>query len=152
LFVSEITMSKLNVRKVRKGIAAIAAMVMMVVAGQAQAQFAHAVVVMKGAVLTEEAHRPISVKVSVRVAGDTASEITSSLSNKESGKYLVVLKPGHKYWFHLEGDSILTKDVLIETPTTDASAQIVQDIIVTPREEEAIKTKSKENLSTNSVD
>lgn len=138
-----------KVGNVRKQIATFAAFVIIVTAGQAQAQFAQAVVVMKGAVLTEEAHRPISVKVSVRVAGDTAQEITSSFSNSESGKYLVVLKPGKKYWFHLEADSILTKDVLVETPSTDRSAQIVQDLIVTPREQELLRTK---DLKTSSVD
>jgi hypothetical protein len=131
----------LQVGIVRKKIVTLAALALIAIAGQAQAQFAQAVVVMKGSVLTEEARRPISVKVSVRVAGDTAQEITSSYSNSESGKYLVVLKPGKKYWFHLEADSILTKDVLVETPAADRSAQIVQDIIVTPREQELIRTK-----------
>jgi hypothetical protein len=131
----------LQVGIVRKKIVTLAALALIAIAGQAQAQFAQAVVVMKGSVLTEEARRPISVKVSVRVAGDTAQEITSSYSNSESGKYLVVLKPGKKYWFHLEADSILTKDVLVETPAADRSAQIVQDIIVTPREQELVRTK-----------
>lgn len=141
-------MQKTKVGKVKMNLAALVAVAVMAVAGQAQAQFAQAVVVMKGAVLTEDAHQPISVKVSVRVAGDTAQEITSSLSNKESGRYLVVLKPAHKYWFHLEGDSILTKDVLIETPASDRSAQIVQDIMVTAREESVARTKeTKENTS-----
>jgi hypothetical protein len=152
MFVAEV-MKKVTKGSVRNGFVVLIAMALIGMANQAKAQFAQAVVVMKGAVLTEEAHRPISVKVSVRTAGDTAQEITSSLSNSESGKYLVVLKPGKKYWFHLEGDSILTKDVLIETPSTDRSAQLVQDIIVTPREQELIKTKDgKENVTTSSVD
>jgi len=43
-------------------------------------------------------------------------EITASTSNKESGNYLVILQANKKYWVHLEGQDIVAKDELIETP------------------------------------
>lgn len=107
----------------------------------AHAQFSHAVVVMKGTVVSEETGRPTSVKVSVRVVGDTAREITSSTSNSETGKYLLILQPGKSYWVHLEGDSILTKDVLVDTPTGDHTQQVNQDFTVVLRQlDEATKS------------
>ncbi len=99
-----------------------------------RAQLAHAVIVLKGTVRSEDNAKPTSVRVSVRVVGDTAREITSSTSNKETGKYLVILKPGKSYWVHLEGDSILTKDVLVTTPMADRTQQIEQDFTVVMRE------------------
>jgi hypothetical protein len=98
------------------------------------AQFSQAVIVMKGSIRTEEGARPTSVKVSVRAINDTASEITSSRSNSETGKYLVILKPGKKYWIHIEGDTVITKDVMIETPNADQTRQMEQDLTVTARE------------------
>ncbi len=100
----------------------------------AHAQFSRAVVVLKGTVLSEETARPTSVKVSVRAVGDTAREITSSTSNSETGKYLLILQPGKSYWVHLEGDSILAKDVLISTPTADHTQQVSQDFTVVLRQ------------------
>ncbi|HWF43681.1 MAG TPA: hypothetical protein VG537_03470, partial [Candidatus Kapabacteria bacterium] len=93
-------------------------------AGVGHAQFSQPVVVLKGTVRAEESAKPTSVKVSIREAGDTAREITSSTSNSETGKYLVILKPGKKYWVHLEGDTIMTKDVMLETPAIDNTRQI----------------------------
>src|ERR1035437_1832835 len=54
--------------------------------------FSRAVVVMTGIVRSDESAKPTSVKVSIRETGDTAREITCSTSNKETGKYLVVLQ------------------------------------------------------------
>ncbi len=107
-------------------------------AGNSQAQFSQTVVVMKGTILTDDAGRTVDVKLSVRAAGDTASEITASRANSATGKYLVVLKPGKKYWIHLEGAKILSKDTLIEVPNADHSTQIVRDFTVTPTEVEAM--------------
>ncbi|MEP7235192.1 MAG: hypothetical protein ABI778_07840 [Ignavibacteriota bacterium] len=98
---------------------------------QAEAQFSKAVVVLKGVVRTEETNKPHSVKVSVRAAGDKAVEITASTSNSESGSYLVVLQSGKKYWVHLEGEDIITKDELIETPVATKTEQMVKDFSVT---------------------
>ena len=111
----------------------------------ATAQFSKPVVVLKGIVRNEETSRPTSVKVSVRVVGDTAREITSSTSNSETGRYLVVLQPGKSYWIHLEGDSILTKDILITTPNVDNTTQITQDLTVVMRETEAPKNGALSN-------
>ncbi len=114
----------------------------------AAAQFSKTVVVMKGVVRSEETGRPTSVKVSIRVVGDTAREMTSSTSNSETGKYLVVLKPGKSYWVHLESDSILTQDVLVTTPQVETSQQVIRDFSVILRETEALKN-SITNTQTN---
>ena len=123
------------------GIAAIvAAAACLSIAAPAQAQFTRAVILMNGTVLAGESGRPTSVKVSVREAGDTAREITASTSNKETGKYLVVLQPNKKYWVHLESDSIMTQDVLIATPAVAQTEKLQQDFTVVLRElEDAAK-------------
>ncbi len=97
----------------------------------AQAQFSKAVVVLKGVVRNQETGKAHSVKVSVRAAGDRALEITNSKSNSESGSYLVVLQTNKKYWVHLEGDDIITKDELIETPAASKTVQMDKDFAVT---------------------
>ena len=100
-------------------------------AGQANAQFSKAVVVLKGVVRSEQNGKAHSVKVSVRAAGDKALEITNSKSNSESGAYLVVLQANKKYWVHLEGEDIITKDELIETPSASSTVQMAKDFAVT---------------------
>ncbi len=106
------------------------------------AQFSQAVIVLKGTVHTEEgsslvASKPIAVKVSVRAVGDTATGITRSRSNFETGKYLVVLKPGKKYWFHFEGDNIVTKDTMVITPDAQQTLQVSEDVTVVAHEIDA---------------
>ncbi len=124
------------------GAAVLAAMVSIPNVGRSQT-FSRAVVVMSGFVRSDESAKPTSVKVSIREVGDTAREITQSTSNKETGKYLVVLKPGKEYWVHLEGDSILTKDVMIDTPKIEQTQQLKRDFSVTMREtEEATKSST----------
>jgi hypothetical protein len=119
------------------GVAALAAISSIFVPNVGRSQtFSRAVVVMSGIVHSDESGKPTSVKVSVREAGDTAREITCSTSNKETGKYLVVLQPGKKYWVHLEGDSILAKDELVETPTVQQTQQLKRDFSVVMREAE----------------
>jgi hypothetical protein len=112
---------------------------------QSRAQFSKPVVILKGTVRSEETSKPTSVHVSVRVVGDTAREITSSTSNSETGHYLVVLKPGKTYWVHLEGDSILTKDVKVTTPESDKPTQVEQDFTVALREIAAPDLKKDTN-------
>jgi hypothetical protein len=112
----------------------VAIMLFALTGNNSHAQVAHAVVVLKGTVRSEDNAKPTSVRVSVRIVGDTAREITSSTSNKETGRYLVVLKPGKSYWVHLEGDSILTKDILITTPAGETTQLIEQDFTVVMRE------------------
>jgi hypothetical protein len=128
-------------------IAALAAISSFVTPDTGQSQtFSRAVVVMSGIVHSDESAKPTSVKVSVREIGDTAREITCSTSNKETGKYLVVLQPGKKYWVHLEGDSILTKDELIETPSIQQTQQLKRDFSVVMREtEDATKASVQQN-------
>ena len=98
---------------------------------KAQAQFSKAVVMLKGIVSCEQTGKAHSVKVSVRAAGDKALEITASTSNSESGSYLVVLQANKKYWVHLEGDDIISKDELIETPAATKTVQMTKDFAVT---------------------
>jgi hypothetical protein len=122
----------------KAGAAALLVIASTIAPSVSNAQFAKAVVVMSGTVRAEDSERPTSAKVSIRAIGDTAREITSSTSNSQTGKYLVVLKPGKEYWVHIEADSILTKDVKIVTPeTADRTIQIQQDFSVVLREVEA---------------
>jgi len=97
----------------------------------AKAQFSKAVCLLKGSVYSNETGEPVSVKVSVRPVNDTAQEIVGSRSNSETGNYLVVVKPGKKYWVHLESEYILPKDTLVEIPASDKTIQIVHDFVVT---------------------
>ena len=96
------------------------------------AQFSKAVTVVKGTVINEATGKPIAAKVSVRVVGDTATEVTAGRANSETGNYLVVLKPGKKYWFIIESPEIITKDTLVETPQSEKYMQLVHDFSVTP--------------------
>jgi hypothetical protein len=119
------------------GVAALTAMFSFMSPNVGQSQtFSRAVVVMSGTVHSDETGKPTSVKVSIREVGDTAREITQSTSNKETGKYLVVLQPGKRYWVHLEGDSILTKDEMIDTPIVQQTQQLKRDFSVAMREAE----------------
>lgn len=102
--------------------------------GKAAAQFSKPVCLLKGTVHSSETGDPVSVKVSVRVANDTAMEISGSRSNSATGNYLIVLQPGKKYWIHLESESILPKDSLIEIPSSDKTIQVIQDFTVTSKE------------------
>ncbi len=97
-----------------------------------KAQFSKAVVVLKGTVLNEASMKPHSVNVSVREVGNPALEITGSRSNSETGNYLVIVKPSTKYWVHLEGADIATRDIQIETPALAQSKTVnmIQDLLV----------------------
>lgn len=99
-------------------------------AGNADAQFSKAVVVLKGTVINKATNAPHSVNVSVREVGNKALEITASRSNAESGKYLVVLKPQTKYWIHIEGEGVTTYDELIETPVATKTQNLSKDLFL----------------------
>ena len=114
--------------------ALIALLALVVNVSVGHAQFSKAVVLLKGTVISAETGKPVSVQVSVRPAGDTAQEIAASRSNSETGSYVVILKPGKKYWIHLEGSSILSKDTLFETPNAATSLQVAHDFTVVGRE------------------
>jgi hypothetical protein len=140
------TFSSVSTRPaLRSAMLATVAMFSLVLSQNARAQFSKPVVVLKGIVRSEETSKPTSVKVSVRIVGDTAREITSSTSNKETGRYLVVLKPGKTYWVHLEGDSVLTKDIMVTTPESDKPTQVEQDFTVALREVAAPDLKKDTN-------
>ena len=112
-------------------IIAVMAFLLLLQSGDVKAQFSKAVVVYKGKVLNAETLEPQSVNVSVREVGNKAIEITASRSNSETGNYLVVLKPQTKYWLHVEGDGVETKDILIETPAAQGkTVNVEQDITV----------------------
>ena len=107
------------------------------------AQFSKPVVVMKGAVMTLDG-KPAVVRVSIHETGDASAdddtssdvitcgiqEITAGRANSESGRYLLVLKPGKKYWVHIEGTFIQSIDSLIATPKTDKSLQLERNFTV----------------------
>jgi hypothetical protein len=109
----------------------------LLVATSAFAQFAKPVVVMKGAVTTTDG-KPAVVRLSIHETGDPSAdedstediitcaiqEITASKANSESGRYVLILKPGKKYWIHIEGPLIQPLDSLIATPKTDKPLQL----------------------------
>jgi hypothetical protein len=98
----------------------------------ATAQFSKAVVVLKGTVRNGDTQTPHSVNVSVREVGNKALELTASRSNAETGNYLVIVKPQTKYWLHIEGEDIETRDILVETPAAGGkTVNMVQDFLVT---------------------
>ena len=112
-------------------IIAVMAFLLLLQSGEAKAQFSKAVVVYKGKVRNAETLDPQSVNVSVREVNNKAIEITASRSNSETGNYLVVLKPQTKYWLHIEGEGVETKDILIETPAAQGkTVNVQQDITV----------------------
>lgn len=109
----------------------------------AQAQFAKPVVVMKGAVQTTDG-KPAVVRLSIHETGDATAdedtssdvitcaiqEITASKANSESGRYLLILKPGKKYWIHIEGPLIASIDSLIATPKAEKPLQLERNFMV----------------------
>jgi hypothetical protein len=117
--------------------------VLSLVAGSASAQFAKPVVVMKGAVQTNDG-KPAVVRLSIHETGDSQAdedtssdvitcaiqEITASKANSESGRYLLILKPGKKYWIHIEGAFIQSIDSLIATPKTEKPLQLERNFTV----------------------
>lgn len=111
--------------------ALVGAMIVMLFASNAEAQFNKAVVLLRGTVRAEQTGKAHSVRVSVREIGNKAIEITGSVSNSESGKYLVVLQPGKKYWVHLEGENIVTKDEMVETPEVAKTSDLNKNFTVT---------------------
>ena len=113
----------------------------------AQAQFSRPVVVLKGCVLTAD-QKPATVRLSVHETGeaqadeDTSNEITTCAiqemtagrANSESGRYLLVLKPGKKYWVHIEGTFVQSIDTLVQMPKTDKGLTIEKNFTVNWRQ------------------
>ncbi len=108
-----------------------------------QAQFSKPVIVMKGAVMTADA-KPATVRLSIHEAGGSADsdevttcaiqEITAGRANSESGRYLLIMKPGKKYWIHIEGTFVQSIDSLLQMPKTDKPLTIEQNFTVNWRQ------------------
>ncbi len=96
----------------------------------ANAQFSKAVVVLKGSVHNEQTGKAFPVKISI--LNEKNDEVTASQSNSITGNYLVVIQLNKKYHIHLEGEGIVTKDEIIETPTANATVQITKDFTIVP--------------------
>lgn len=109
----------------------------LIFSSNAQAQFSRPVVVLKGCVLTAD-QKPATVRLSVHETGESAAdedtsndittcaiqEMTAGRANSESGRYLLVLKPGKKYWVHIEGTFVQSIDTLVQMPKTDKGITI----------------------------
>ncbi len=116
-------------------------------ANAAHAQFSKPVIVMKGSVMTSDA-KPATVRLSIHETGesetvaDTAEEITTCAiqeitagrANSESGRYLLIMKPGKKYWVHIEGTFVQSIDSLITMPKTDKPMTIERNWVVNWRQ------------------
>ena len=112
-----------------------------------QAQFSKPVVVLKGCVLTAD-QKPATVRLSVHETGETAAdedtsneittcaiqEMTAGRANSESGRYLLILKPGKKYWVHIEGTFVQSIDTLVQMPKTDKGLTIEKNFTVNWRQ------------------
>ena len=113
---------------------------------QSQAQFSKPVVVMKGIVMTTDA-KPATVRLSIHETGDESTadtsdevstcaiqEITAGRANSQTGRYLLIMKPGKKYWLHIEGTFIQSLDSLLSTPKTEKPLTIEENFTVNWRQ------------------
>jgi hypothetical protein len=112
------------------------------IAASAHAQFSRPVVVLKGCVMTAD-QKPATVRLSIHETGEEADndtsaevttcgiqEITAGRANSESGHYLLILKPGRKYWMHIEGTFVQSIDTLLEMPKSDKALNIEKNFTV----------------------
>ncbi len=120
---------------------------LMVNSSASHAQFSRPVVVLKGCVLTAD-QKPATVRLSVHETGETQAdedtsndittcaiqEMTAGRANSESGRYLLVLKPGKKYWVHIEGTFVQSIDTLVQMPKTDKGLTIEKNFVVNWRQ------------------
>jgi hypothetical protein len=116
-------------------------------ASTAQAQFSKPVVVLKGCVFTQDG-KPATVRLSIHETGESVAEddtseevttcgiqeITAGHANSESGRYLLILKPGRKYWLHIEGTFVQSIDSLLQMPKSDKPLNIEQNFVVNWRQ------------------
>ena len=131
----------------------------------AEAQFSHPVVVLKGCVLTAD-QKPATVRLSVHETGEAAAdedtssdittcaiqEMTAGRANSESGRYLLILKPGKKYWVHIEGTFVQSIDTLVQMPKTDKGVTIEKNFTVNWRQtQDATSTPDPVTPATNPV-
>lgn len=119
-----------------------AAFILILAVSTANAQFSRPVVVLKGCVMTAD-QKPAVVRLSIHETGveaenDTSAEvntcgiqeITAGRANSESGHYLLILKPGRKYWMHIEGTFVQSIDTLLEMPKSDKAQNIEKNFTV----------------------
>ena len=109
--------SKSLIKKISVAIAILAFGLMFTVAGvsHSDVKFSKPVVMMRGIVHSENGQVQ-SVKVSIRSKENTDQEITSSVSNSESGNYLVILGSNTKYLVRLQNAAGVIKEETILTP------------------------------------
>ncbi len=94
-------------------------------------KFSKPVVMLKGTVYSAETGKVQSVKVSIRSAVNNDEEITSSVSNSESGNYLVILASNTKYLVRLQGAAGVIKEETIQTPRLgDMTLQMNKDFTI----------------------
>jgi hypothetical protein len=94
-------------------------------------KFSKPVVMLTGTVHAVESGKVISVKVSIRSTDNRDEEITSSVSNSESGKYLVILAPNKQYLVRLQNAAGVMKEETIRTPRlNDMTIKIERDFAV----------------------
>jgi hypothetical protein len=94
-------------------------------------KFSKPVIMLKGIVHGEQTGKVHSVKVSIRSTENTDLEITSSVSNSESGKYLVILAPNTKYLVRLQSAAGVIKEETIQTPTvSENTVQMDKDFTI----------------------
>jgi len=94
-------------------------------------KFSKPVILLQGTVHAEQTGKVYSVKVSIRSTENADQEITSSVSNSETGKYLVILAPNTKYLVRLQNAAGVMKEVSIQTPAvTNATVQVNKDFTV----------------------
>jgi hypothetical protein len=119
----------------------------------AHAQFSRPVIVLKGCVLTAD-QKPATVRLSVHETGETTAdedtsneittcaiqEMTAGRANSESGRYLLVLKPGKKYWVHIEGTFVQSIDTLVQMPKTDKGLTIEKNFTVNWRQTQDVQS------------
>jgi hypothetical protein len=88
-------------------------------------KFSKPVVMLRGTVHSAETGKVQSVKVSIRSVVNADEEITSSVSNSESGNYLVILGSNKEYLVRLQNDAGVIKEETIRTPVLGENTVVV---------------------------
>jgi hypothetical protein len=128
------------------------------------AQFSRPVIVLKGCVLTAD-QKPATVRLSVHETGEVAAdedtsndittcaiqEMTAGRANSESGRYLLILKPGKKYWVHIEGTFVQSIDTLMQMPKSDKPLNLEKNFTVNWRQTQDTPPTPDPAMTTNPV-
>jgi hypothetical protein len=118
--------SKSLIKKISAAIVILAVGFMFTVAGvsHSDVRFSKPVVMMRGTIHSESGQVQ-SVKVSIRSTENPDEEITSSVSNSESGHYLVILGSYTKYVVRLQNAAGVIKEETIVTPVLTQSTVVM---------------------------